>query len=100
MMLSTIPLPVNTFECLAQSEEDCPSEVVKSLDTSRSDPNTITDFSDTSPILDTFKHIKRVDELDFTPVPLSKKKLKKLKKQNLANKQDPVVRGTSHLPNG
>ena len=90
-------LPGNTFECLAQSEEECPSEAAKSIATSRSDPNT--EFFDTSPILDTFKHIKRVDELDFTPVPLSKK-LKKLKKQNLANKQDPVVGGSSHIPHG
>ena len=51
-------LPRNTFECLAQSEEECPSEVAKSKTTSRSE-----DFSDTSPIIDTFKHIKRVDEL-------------------------------------
>ena len=82
----------NTFERLAQSEEECPSEVAKITVTSRFDPNTIAAFSDTSLILDTFKHIKRVDELDFTPMPLSKKKLKKLKKRNLATKQDPVVR--------
>ena len=92
-------LPGNTFECLAQSEEECPSEIAKNSVTSRSDPNAIADFSDTSPTLDTFKHIKRVDELDFTPVPLSKKKLKKLKKKNLATKQDPVVRGSTHLSN-
>ena len=73
-------LPGNTFECLAQSEEQCPSEVAKNSDTSRSDPNISADFSDTSPPFDTFKHIKRIDKLDYTPVPLSKKKLKKLKK--------------------
>ena len=67
----------NSFECLAQSEEE---GTVKSIVSSRSDPNNTSEFSDTSPILDTFKHIKRVDELDFTPVPISKKKLKKLKK--------------------
>ena len=93
-------VPGNTFECLAQREEECPIEVVEAIVTSRYDPNTISDFSDTSPIIDTFKHIKRVDELDFTPVPLSKKKLKKLNKMNLANSQDPVVKGSSHLPNG
>ena len=76
-------LPGNTFECLAQSEEECPSVGAKSKATSRSE-----DFSDTSPIIDTFKHIKRVDELDFTPVPPSKKKLKKLKKRDLVNKHD------------
>ena len=87
----------NTFECLTQSEEE---ETAKSIVSSRSDPNNTTEFSDTSPILDTFKHIKRVDELYFTRVPISWKKLKKLKKRNLANKQDPVVRGYAHLPNG
>ena len=80
-------LPGNTFECLVQREEDCTIEVVKSLDMSRSDPSTSTDYSNTSPILDTFKHIKRVDELDFTPVPLSKKKIKQMEKRNLASKQ-------------
>ena len=63
-------------------------------------PTPNTEFSDTSPIIDTFRHIKRVDELDFTHVPLSRKKLKKLKKRSLANTQDPVIRGTPHLPNG
>ena len=63
-------------------------------------PTANTDFSDTSPIIDTFRHIKRVDELDFTPVPLSRKKLKKLKKRSPANAQDPVIGGTPHLPNG
>ena len=79
-------LPGNTFECLAQSEEECPSEVAKNSDTSRSDPNIGTDFFDTSPTFDTFKHIKRIDELDYTLVPLSKKKLKKLKKRNQVSK--------------
>ena len=93
-------LPGNSFECLAQCEDECPSEVAKNTVTSRSDPITIADFSDTSPTLDTFKHIKRVDELDFTPVPLSKKRLKKLKKRNLATNQDPVAKGSTRLPNG
>ena len=79
----------NTFACLAHSEEGGPSVEEGALST---------DFSDTSPIIDTFRHIKRVDEMDFTPVPLSRKKLKKLKKRSLANKQDPVIRGTP--PNG
>ena len=73
----------NTFACLAQSEEEGPS--VESV------PNVNTDFSDTSPIIDTFRHIKRVDELDFTPVPLFKKKLKKLKKRSPVHMQDPVM---------
>ena len=82
----------NTFECLAQSEDE---ETNKPIETLRSDP----EFSDTSPTIDTFKHMKRVDELDFSPV-LSKKKLKKLKKRTLENKQDPMARGEANLPNG
>ena len=81
----------NTFACLAHSEEEGPSGEEGTLNT---------DFSDTSPIFDTFRHVKRVDELDFTPVPLSRKKLKKLKKRSPANKQNPVIRGTPHHPNG
>ena len=92
-------LPGNTFECLAQSEEECPSEVSKNLDASRS-VHVNADFSDTSPTFDTFKHIKRIDELDYTPVPLSKKKLKKLKKQNQVSKYASVVEGTIHISNG
>ena len=76
----------NAFACLAQSEDE---ETAK-----------VDEFSDSSPILDTFKQIKRVDELDFTPVPISRKKLKKLKKRSLAPKQDPVDGGYVQLPNG
>ena len=62
LVLTTTPkLPGNTVECLAQSEKGCPSEVAKNSDTSRSKPNISADFSDTSPIFDTFKHIKRID---------------------------------------
>ena len=78
----------NAFACLAQSEDE---ETAKSI---------VDDFSDSSPILDTLKQIKRVDELDFTPVPISRKKLKKLKKRSLAPKQDPVDGGYVQLPNG
>ena len=84
----------NTFACLAQNEEEDPNEEEGPLPT----PTANTDFSDTSPIIDTFRHIKRVDELDFTPVPLSRKKLKKLKKRSPFNSHDPGIRGT--LPNG
>ena len=84
----------NTFACLTQNEEEDPNEEEGPLPT----PTAHTDFSDTSPIIDTFRHIKRVDELDFTPVPLSRKKLKKLKKLSPVNSQDPGIRGT--LPNG
>ena len=84
----------NTFACLAQIEEEDPKEEAGPLPT----PIANTDFSDTSPIIDTFRHIKRVDELDFTPVPLSRKKLKKLKKRSPVI--EPGIRGTPHLPNG
>ena len=85
----------NSFACLALSEEEGPTVEEEP----RSVPIVSTDFSDTSPIIDTFRHIKRVDELDFTPVPLSRKKLKKLKKRSPVM-QDPVMGGTQHLPNG
>ena len=93
-------LPGNTFECLAQSEEDCPSEVAKNLEGVISEPNVSADFSDTSPTLHTFKHVKRIDELDFTPVPLSKKKLKKLKKQKQIAKQASDIGGSILMSNG
>ena len=93
-------IPGNTFACLVQREDDCNTEAAESLALNRFDPNTSTDYSDSSPILETFKHIRRVDELDFTPVPLSKKKIKQMKKRNLASKQVPVVRGSTLLPNG
>ena len=93
-------LPGKTFECLAQMEEECPSEVAKNLDGFISEPNVSADFSDTSPTLHTFKHVKRIDELDFTPVPLSKKKLKKLKKQNQIAKQASYIGGSNLMSNG
>ena len=42
------------------------------------------EYSDSSPICDSFKQVKRIDELDFTPqpLPLSKSKLKRLGKHN------------------
>ena len=106
----------NTFACLAQSEEVDPSEEEGPL----TDPNANTkfpgnsidpsdvaknldfsaEFSDTSPTLHTFKHVKRIDELDFTPVPLSKKKLKKLKKQYQIAKQASDRGGSNLMSNG
>ena len=85
----------NTFACLAQSEEECPCMEEGPMP----DPAN-TDFLDTSPIIDRFKQIKRVDELDFSPVPLSRKKLKKLKKRGPVTTQVPEVGGNPHLPNG
>ena len=52
-----------------------------SLDSTRPGLPSITEFSDTSPNCETFKHIKRIDELDYSSLPLSKRKLKKMKKQ-------------------
>ena len=47
------------------------------------------EYSDSSPICDSFKVVKRIDELDFTPklLPLSKSKLKRLRKQNRGPQQ-------------
>ena len=47
------------------------------------------EYSDSSPICDSFKLVKRIDELDFTPklLPLSKSKLKRLRKQNRGPQQ-------------
>ena len=73
--------------------ETGPTDVAKNLDVSA-------DFSDTSPTLHTFKHVKRIDEQDFTPVPLSKKKLKKLKKQYQIAKQASDSGGSNLMSNG
>ena len=45
----------------------------------------IAEYSDSSLVCDSFKLVKRIDELDFTPklLPLSKSKLKRLRKQNM-----------------
>ena len=50
----------------------------------------IAECSDSSPIFDSFKQVKRIDELDFTPQPLtlSKSKLKRLRKQNRVPQQE------------
>ena len=97
----------NTFECLTICDEASNLEVavdrtiavvsdttipnvistlseVGSLDSSKLDFPNIADFLDTSLVCEAFKHIKRIDELDY--LPLSKKKLKKLRKQEHATK--------------
>ena len=50
----------------------------------------IAEYFDSSPICDSFKQVKRIDELDFTPQPvtLSKSKLKRSRKQNRAPQQE------------
>ena len=94
-ILNVTPLLGNSFECLAQCEVEEVDEAKEACS-----PNNNSEHSDNSPLLDTFKHIKRVDELDFTPVPMSRKKLKKLKKRSLACKQGSVVGGEGNRPNG
>ena len=74
----------NTFECHALSEATVPLEGVGDLaSTSYMIPDT-EDFFDTSPNCDTFKQVRRIDELDYSPMPLplSKSKLKRRKKKN------------------
>ena len=79
---ASLKLPSNTFEYLALSEVSAPlDDVVQLASTSFVIPNTA-DYSDTSPNCDTFKHIKRIDELDYSPLPLSNSKLRRLKKHN------------------
>ena len=97
----------NTFECLTMCDDDGNLEAAVdrttadnsdttdpnvfsnlsgagTLDSSNLDLLNIADYSDTSPVHTTFKHIKRIDELDC--LPLSKKKLKKLRKREHATK--------------
>ena len=97
----------NTFECLTRCDDDGILDVpvdrtiadisdttdpninsnltgLGSLDSSNLYLQNVADFSDTSPVCETFKHIKRIDELDY--LPLSKKKLKKLRKREHATK--------------
>ena len=74
----------NTFEYLALSEVSAPPvDVVELASTSSVIPDT-GDYSDTSPNCDTFKQIKIIDELNYSPLPLplSKSKLRRLKKHN------------------
>ena len=96
----------NTFECLsicddagnpkvavdtiaAGTDTTIPNVIstpsgVGSLESPKLDLINIAEFSDTSPVCETFKQVKRIDELDY--LPLSKKKLKKLRKQEHATK--------------
>ena len=79
----------NSFEYLAISKVSAPPvEGAELASTSSVIPDTA-DFSDTLPNCDTLKQVKRIDELDFSPLPLplSKRKLGRLKKQNRDLKQ-------------
>ena len=61
-----------------------PTDEVADLESTGTVLPDTSEYSDSSPIYDSFKQVKRIDELDFTPqpLPLSKSKLKRLKKQN------------------
>ena len=73
---------VNTFECLTPS-----LDVGGDLASTSCEIHDTAEYSDTSPICDTFKLVKRIDELDYSPsLPLSKSKLKRLRKQRRAPK--------------
>ena len=74
----------NTFEYLALSEVSAPPADVLELASTSSVILDTTDYSDTSPNCDTFKQVMRIDELDYSPLPLplSKNKLRRLKKKN------------------
>ena len=76
--------PGNTFDYLALSDVSAlPDDVVELASTSFVILDSA-DYSDTLPNCDTFKQIKRIEELDYSPppLPLSKSKLRRLKKQN------------------
>ena len=78
-----------------------PLSGVGSLDSSKPGLPNLAYFSDTSPNCETFKHIKRIDELDYLSFPLSKKKLKKHKKQKhvakSANASSVVVTNSPYI---
>ena len=79
---------VNTFECLTLCEDSASSlEGSGDLASTSYEILETVEYSDTSPIFDTFKLVKRIDELDYSPrLPLSKSKLNRLKKQHRASK--------------
>ena len=78
---------LNTFECLALIEDSASLEGGEELASTSYGIVETAEYSDTSPICDTFKLVKRIDELDFSPSqPMSKSKLKRLKKQHRASK--------------
>ena len=91
----------NRFEYLAISEAmtdevvklgstGVPSDEVVELASTSTVILDTADYFDSSPICDSFKQVKRIDELDFTHqhIPLSKSKLKRLKKQNRVSDQE------------
>ena len=78
---------LNTFECLTLIEDSASLEGGEELASTSYRILETAEYSDTSPICDTFKLVKRIDELDFSPSqPMSKSKLKRLKKQHRASK--------------
>ena len=73
-----------TDEVVEVSSTDASTDEVVELVSNGTVIPDITEYSDSSPFWDSFKHVKRIDELDYTPhpLPLSKSKLKRLKKLN------------------
>ena len=92
---------VNRFEYIAITDEVAETTNTDASTVTPSDEVTdvasigiaileIADYSDSSPVCESFKLVKRIDELDFTPqpLPLSKSKLKRLRKQNRVPQQE------------
>ena len=81
---ASLKRPSNTFEYLAFSKALAPPDDVVDLASTSSVILDTANFSDSSPSCDTFKQTKRIDELDYSPLPLplSKSKLRRLKKHN------------------
>ena len=76
-----------------------PISGVGSLEPSRLDIPSVAEFSDSSPTCEAFKHIKRIDELDYPSLPMSKKKLKNLKKQiHVAKSANPSSDANTNIP--
>ena len=68
---------LNTFECLTLIENSASLEGGEELASRSYGTHETAEYSDTSPICDTFKLVKRIYELDFSPSqPMSKSKLK------------------------
>ena len=79
--------PVNTSECLTLCEDSASLEGSGDLASTSYEILETAEYSDTLPICDTFKLVKRIYELGYSPrLPLSKSKLKRLKKQHRASK--------------
>ena len=86
--LETVPIKVhdNTFDCLASSEGVSTISISEEpMGLSTTLPIT-DDYSDTSPTCDTFKQVKRIDEMDYSSSSWSKSKRKKMRRRNRISK--------------